>query len=214
MDTSISILGWLTLGLLIAAFIISIIRKGNKGLFPIQIYLIISIVSYLLDFALKQKKESLIVNISTLLEIFLFYYFLYFNIKKLILRKLIKLFFVIYFVICLTYWIARKDSIFLFDPTLYGFESLLITIPCLFYIYELLKSNLLISLKSDASFISTCGLLFYFSISIPTYFSWYTLYYLSPGFDKILSILIISSYMILIVSFMKAYLCPIQDQQR
>ena len=74
---------------------------------------------------------------------------------------------------------------------LYGFESLLIIIPCLFYIYELLKSNLLISLKSDANFISTCGLLFYFSISIPTYFSWYTLYYLSPGFDKILTILII-----------------------
>ena len=32
MDNTISILGWLTLGLLIAAFIISIYRKGNKRL--------------------------------------------------------------------------------------------------------------------------------------------------------------------------------------
>ncbi len=89
MDISISILGWLTLGLLITTFIISIYRKGNKRLFPIQIYIVVSIVSYLLDFVFKQRIESLILNIQTLLEIFLIYYFLYFNIKKPILRKLI-----------------------------------------------------------------------------------------------------------------------------
>ena len=214
MDILISILGWFTLGLLITAFIISILRKGNKGLVPIQIYIIISIIGYVLDIVFKQKIESIIINISTLLEIFFIYYFLYFNIKNSVFRKLIILLFIIYFFICTTYWILRKNAILSFDPTLYGIESLLIIIPCLFYIYELLKSNLLISLKSDANFISICGLLFYFSISIPTYFSWYTLYYLSPGFDKILTVLIITCYMLLILSFIKAYLCPIPDQQR
>ncbi len=85
------------------------------------------------------------------------------------------------FLRCSSYWIIiDKEFIFLFDPMLFGIEGILLLIPCLFYIFELLKSNLVIDLKSNPNFISTCGC--YFTLVSQSQFgSAGIIYITSPG---------------------------------
>ncbi|HEY1871058.1 MAG TPA: hypothetical protein VGG71_08370, partial [Chitinophagaceae bacterium] len=116
-----------------------------------------------------------------------------------------------YISLCAFLWIIKKNYFFSFTPDLFGIENILVLIPCLLNIIEILKSDLKTDLKYDPNFIVTCGLLFYFSISIPTFFSWGALYYLVPGFEKILIMTNTTCSILLIVSFMKAYLCLIPD---
>jgi hypothetical protein len=203
------------------ALFISIVRRENKCLFPIQLYIITCIIVPIVDlfYSLFTNNQSLsflfaIYNIETLLEISLIYYFLHSRLKRQGFRNSIKIFIVVYIIFCFTFWIKKENSFFAFAPDLLGLEGLLITIPCLFYIYEILSNDLNIDLRSNSNFIVACGLLFYFSISIPIFFCWYILYYLSPGSDKILTITNQIFFTILIVSFMKAYLCPVPDQQQ
>jgi len=221
MDTLISILGWFTLGLLITAFIISILRKGNKRLVAIQIYVLLSILLYLtIDIlSLIPANENyrnfgqVLNNLNSLLEISLIHIFLYSRIKSKSFRSIILIFSLVYICISFLVWHFIDKSIYSFVPDLFGIEGILILIPCLFYVFELLKSDLEIDLISNPSFIVTCGLLFYFSITIPIWFSWYNLYFIAKEFSKILILAITISFIILIISFMKAFLCPIHNQQ-
>ena|GEM_PF-1111047 len=221
MDLAHRIIAFLSFLTLIIAFILSIIYRKKKGLFQIKLYIILSIVVTIIDiffFLFKngspQKIDQAVINIASIFEVSLIYNFLFVRIKRKIFRISMIVFFIVYLSICTAVWTISKIAFYSFIPDIFGFEGLLITIPCLFYIYEILMSDLHINLNSDSNFIVTCGLLFYFSVSIPNYFSWYTLYYLSPGFEKILVILNISCFIILNISFMKAYLCPLPDQQQ
>jgi hypothetical protein len=203
------------------ALLLSLTYRKRKELFPIQLYIILFLTISLLNVILSafntyqyKNIESASMNIFSLIEISLIYYFLLDRITGDKSRLLIKIFWFLYISICGLFWISNKESFFLFAPDLFGIESILIIIPCLIHIYEILKSNLTINLNHDPNFIVTCGILFYHSILIPTFFSWYILYYLSPGFEKILIMTNLICSIFLIISFMKAYLCPIPDQQQ
>jgi hypothetical protein len=221
MPLSVKLVEITSLILTCIALFISIVRRENKYLFPIQLYIIICIIVPIVDlsyslFANILSLSSLFAlhNIQTLLEISLIYYFLHSRLRSQSFRNSIKIFIVVYIAFCLTFWIKKENSFFAFAPDLIGLEGLLISVPCLFYIYEILSNDMNTDLRSNSNFIVACGLLFYFSISIPIFFCWYVLYYLSPGSDKILTITNQIFFTILIVSFMKAYLCPVPDQQQ
>jgi hypothetical protein len=221
MEVVLNITEILSFTILVAGFIISLIFKKKKNLFPLQLYFVLSLICNSIDiyYNFFDKRGSIhfqnaILNSSSIIEIFIIYLFLYNKIKRLIFRKLIIIFSLVYFTTCIIVWSSGKRLFFEFLPNLFGFEGLLIVAPCLFYICELLKSDLRINLNSDANFVATCGLFFYFSISVPTYFGWVTLYYLSPGYNRILILTILISYILLIVSFIKAYLCPIPSSQQ
>ena len=194
----------------------------KKQLLPIQLYIFFSIVLSLIikitdllpQNSLTTSFAHIAINVFSLLEISLIYYFLYARLAGHWFRILIITFYLTYVSICFIFWTIEPNSFFSFAPFLFGIEGLLITIPCFCYLYEILRSDLLIDLNSNANFIVTCGILFYFSISIPTYLSWYNLHYLAPGIDKLLLISNSISYAILFISFMKAYLCNIQEQKQ
>jgi hypothetical protein len=222
MDSAINIVDWFAITIIFITTVVSFIRRNKKGLFPIRLYIVLSLSLNLLSKFLTSLPESyngknieqLIFNINSVVEIFIIYYFLYIRIKGKGLRTSMIILALTYVSTCTFFWKYKKDAIFYFAPALFGIEDLLIIIPCIFYIYEIMKSDLKIDLKSDSYFIVTCGILFYFSVSIPSNLAWYDLYIISPGFDKILILSNNFFYTILILSFLKAFLCPIQEQRQ
>ena len=193
----------------------------NKKFLPIQLYVVsllaISFIDIfhnsLNDYHFKQI-ESASMNVFSILEISLIYYFLYYKISGTKSRMTIKILWLIYLLICGIIWISKKNNIFSFTPDLFGIESILILIPCLINIFEIFKSDFKTDLKKDPNFIATSGVLFYFSVTIPTYFSWFPLYYQFPKFENVLLLLNMIYSIILIMTFMKSYLCLIPDQQQ
>jgi hypothetical protein len=221
MDIAYKIAGLVSFLVLIVGLTISNIHKDKRDMFPIRLYLILATIVYVVnifDFlvrnAITEKLNQIVLNIFSIFEISLIYTFLFARIKRIRFRNLMVAFYFTYILICLTVWTTSKIAIFSFLPGLFGFEDLFITIPCLFYIYEILKSDLSFDLKSDPNFIVTCGILFYYSVTAPCYFGWLTLYYLSPGFDKIIILLDNIFFIMLNFSFMKAYLCRIPKHQQ
>jgi hypothetical protein len=221
METANQITNWLSLTVIIIAFIITLYYRNRKNLIPIKLYIIVSIVANLVlnifdSFFSKshhRNVEQAAFNIYSLIEFSLIYYFLFVRIKGKWFRTVMFISLCLYISICILSWSLNYRIFFSFTPDLLGVEGILITISCLFYIYEILKTDLNVDLKSDANFIATCGILFYFSLSIPTYFSWYNLHYLAPGFEKITILANSIFYTILFISFMKAYICPIPNQK-
>jgi hypothetical protein len=220
MDTAIHISNWLSLTIIIIAFFITLQNSYKRNLISIKIYIILSIVANLImnvfdsffPQAHARNFEQAAFNICCLLEISLIYYFLFTKIKSKKFRAIGSISFLLYISTCVLYWLMNNKIFYSFTPDLLGVEGLLITGYCLFYIYEILRSDTSSDLKTDANFIVTCGILFYFSLSVPTYFSWYNLHYLAPGFEKITILANSIFYSILFVSFIKAYLCPIPNR--
>jgi len=221
METAIVITNWLSLSVIIIAFFFTLKYSDRKNLIPIKIFIILSVVANfvmnVIDSFFPQSHyrnfEQAAFNISCLLEISLIYYFLFNKIKGKWFRAISSISFFLYISICILCWILIEKLFYSFTPDLLGYEGLLITAYCLFYIYEILRFDINNDLKTDANFIVTCGILFYFSLSVPTYFSWYNLHYLAPGFEKITIFANSIFYTILFISFMKAYLCPIPNQK-
>src|SRR3984957_10749854 len=221
METAIHIANWLSLTVIVLAFFFTLQNSDKKNLIPIKIYIILSIVANLImnvfdsffPQSYHRNLEQAAFNICCLLEISLIYYFLFTRIKGKWLRAIGSISFFLFISICVLCWLLNDRIFYSFTPDLLGVEGLLITGYCLFYIYEILRSDINIDLKTDASFIVTCGILFYFSLSVPTYFSWYNLHYLAPSFEKITILTNSIFYTILFISFIKAYLCPIPNQK-
>ena len=215
------IINWLSLVVIILTFVITILYRKRTNLAPIKAYIFVSIIANLLvnsfdSFLSKsyfEKIEQVTFNIYSLLEISLIFYFLFFRIKGKLARKIILIFFFLYIGVCILIWLSHHEIFFSFMPAFAGAEGIIITVCCLIYMYEILKSELDIDLMRDSNFIATCGILFYFSLSIPTYFSWFNLRYLAPDFHQIAILANSVFYTILFISFMKAYLCPIPNQQ-
>jgi hypothetical protein len=216
------IIDWIALITIIATFIVSIKFKSRENLQPIKLYIFLSVIFNLaikITDMLPQTKlvtniAHITLNTFSILEITLIYYFLYSRIVGVRFRNLMIALFIIYISFFSIIWTTIPDSFISFIPPLFGFEGLFIAIPCFFYIYEILRSDLTINLNSDANFIITCGTLFYFCVSIPTYLSWHNLFYLAPGIDKLLLLSNSIFYTILFISFMKAFLCNIQAQKQ
>jgi len=217
METANQITDWISLLVIIGALIASFISRSRKDLISIRIYIIASLIFNLIakisDYYSKNTSYISIgevsLNIFSLLEIFLLYYFLFKRINSQKFRAIIIFFLLIYYSACIILWTFKKNSFYTFYPALFGIECFLLAVPCFFYINEILKSDMSINLNSDPNFIITCGILFYFSISAASYFSWYNLTLMAP---KVLRILILSNslfYAILFFSFMKAFICTI-----
>jgi hypothetical protein len=220
MDLAYNLMEWLSLIVVLVVLIISLIYRKKKHLFPIQLYIIASFIFTLFEriiiFFRKNGPNEIggaLLNIFSLLELSLLYYFLYLRIKGKGFRISMSIFLITYFTICIRFWTVQANSFFSFWPDLLGLEYLLIVIPCLFYIYEIFKSDLNTDFKANANFIITCGVLFYFSITIPYLFSYYNFYAIAPQFLTLSSLLNSIFYILLFMSFLKAYLCPIPDHK-
>lgn len=206
---------------IIISLVVSLIRGKKKDLMPIQVYIV---VSFLINGALKvieiisiDKKfegvESALVNIYSILEISILYYYFFKRISRREFRISMKIFLFIYFAACSILWCFKAKGIYYFAPNLFGLEGLLITIPCFFYIYEILRSDFHIDLRSNSNFIATCGILFYFGVTTPSYLSWYNLFYIAPDALKIIIITNYFFYALLFFSFSKAYLCIVSEKK-
>jgi len=215
METASQIIDWFSIFVIISSLITSFVYTYRRDLLSIRIYIITSfifnLIAKIFDYHIKNFSYNyvgeVVLNIFSLLEISLLYYFLFTRIKGQKFRIIIILFLLTYYSICMILWAIKKNSFYAFYPDLFGIECLFLAIPCFFYLYEIIKSNLPINLNSDPNFIITCGILFYFSISAPSYFSWHNLSLMAPN---ILRFLILSNsifYAILFFSFMKAYIC-------
>ncbi len=204
-----------------AALFISIVRRDKKYLLPIQLYIIICVIVATIDLVFtifvndySHHLLSAIQNVETILELILIHYFFYTRLQRKGFRNTLIIFTLTFLIICGVFWLKIEKSFFSFAPAILGVEGLFITTASLFYLYEILNNDLVIDLKSNSNFIIACGILFYFGITIPIFFAWYSLYYLSPGSDQILTITNQICFTILIISFMKAYLCPVPNQQQ
>ena len=203
------------------AFFISIVHRSKKYLFPIQLYifscLILNIIDLAFGFYGKNQYRFVmyaIYNIQTIFEIFLILYFFYVRLKRKGFRNALISFISFFLLICFVLWIKKESAFFLYIPALLGIEAFLITSASLLYLYEILNNDYLEDLKSNPNFIITCGILFNFGITVPIYFCWDTLFNLAPGSYRILSIISQICFNILIISIVKAYLCPIPNHQR
>ncbi len=222
METANQITDWISLSVILGALITSIVYRNRSDLLSIQVYIIASFIFNLIakvfDFHSKNTAynhiSEVVLNVFSLLEISLLYYFLFTRIKSQKFRITIILFLLAYYSTCIIFWSIKKNSFYAFSPDLFGIECLLLVISCLFYLYEILNSDLSINLNSDPNFIITCGILFYFSVSAPSFFSWYNLRLMAPN---ILRMLILSNsifYAILFFSIMKAYICTIPNMKQ
>ncbi len=221
MDTLFSIFDWIYIPAIIVSLITSFLHRHKKHLFPIQLYIIISLVVNIIikitDFiprtSLIVTINNVVLNIYSIVEIALLYYFIYGILKSRKFRLILIIFFIIYLSIYVSIWISTQKPFFLTEGPPFGFENLLLTIPCFFIMYEFMISDLVFDFKSDANFIITCGILFYFSITTPFYFGYSAMERIAPGFFKIFSILNFTFYALLFISFTKAYLCPLPEQK-
>lgn len=213
MDLAITIADWVFFLSIIAAFIVSIIHREKKDLRPIQLYIVVSIVlnatlKIIEAFSSTNKNiETAIINIFSTLEITILYYYLVKRITRMKFQISMLIFLATYFLACIILWTVKEEGVFFYSPNLFGVEGFLLTIPCLFYVLEILNSDTYFDLKANEHFIVSCGILFYFSITIPSYFGWYNLYYSDPTFYKLVIISNYIFYTVFFITIIKAYLC-------
>lgn len=220
MEIALDIADYISLIIILSTLIISLLHQEKKELRLIQLYIIISlfanVILKILDYSIERiasrKLSNLFINIYSLLEISILFYFLRGIIKERRFRVSMNIFFLLYILICSIVWTFLNGGIFISIPALYGFENLFLTIWCFFYMYETMKSDLIINFKSDSNFIAICGILFYFSITTPYFFSIYTLNKI--GLQNLFYFFHSISYTLLFIAFMKAYLCPIQELKK
>jgi hypothetical protein len=221
METAYTFFDWLYIPAIITALVVSLVCKKRTQLYPIKLYIIISLFVNIIiktsDFIPSSHfiimTNHIILNIYSIVEIGLLYYFIYGVLKGKKLKKTLIIFFGLYLLLYASIWIYMQRPFFLTEGPPFGFENLLISVPCLFVIYEYMNSELLLDFKSNANFIIICGMLFYFSITTPFYFGYSILENITPRFFKIFGILNFAFYSLLFVSFTKAYLCPLPEQK-
>jgi len=221
MDIAYILCDWLYIPAIISSLIASFIQRNKKHLFPIQLYIIISLIVNIIikisDFlprtTISVTINHVILNIYSIVEIALLYNFIYGILKKKKFKILLFIFFAVYLSIYASLWISTQKPFFLTEGPPFAIENLLVTIPCFFVIYEIMISDLVLDFKSDENFIIICGILFYFSITTPFYFGYSILERITPGFFKIFSILNFVFYALLFFSFTKAYLCPLPERK-
>jgi hypothetical protein len=218
MDSTIKIVDWVFFLTVIASFVVSVRRPGNKDLRPIQVYIFLSLfintsLKIMELFSLKKvNSESALINIFSILEISILYYYFFKRLSRITFKNSLKFLFGIYFITCIIFWSIKQKGVFFYSPILFGFEGILVTIACFFYILEIIKSDIYINLKADKHFIVSCGILFYFGITVPSYFVLYNLYFLDPIFFKVTIVSNYIFYIFLFITIMKAYLCTPTEQ--
>jgi hypothetical protein len=211
----INISEWILLFTAIASLLFSILYRSKKSMAPIQLYIVISVINGVLlkcfdlipALSIHLKTSQIVMNVYSLLEISLIFYFFLIQFKIKRYRKTILLVYTFYPSLCLYLWIV-KELIASYYPPLFGVENFLITIASLYYILNFIKSDKIIDFKSSPEFIASCGILFYFSITTPFFLVYSILYSASATYAGNICILNYLANSILFLSFIKADLCP------
>ncbi len=221
-DTFYRICDFIILATTVIALVVSI-RYGNKKkfLFPIQLYIIFSLINGLLLTIIDHLPQKNIyyyianaeINIYSIIEFSLIYYFLFKSTPAQRHKNILLFLYLFYTSFSFFTWTRIHNGIFSSLPSLYGLGNLLITIASLFYIYEILKSDVVVDFKADSSFLVVCGALFYFSSTIPIFFFTNVLYAMAPAFITLYNGINELLFSILFMSFIKAYLCPSPEQK-
>jgi hypothetical protein len=149
-------------------------------------------------------------SVFVVLEIAIINSFLFSKMRKHNFRILTALCSVLFYIACSILWFNHPDAFFANVPSLFGIEGIFIAIPSLLLIYEILKSDLTVDLNLNPNFIIASGLLFYFGLSVPIFFYSGNVFF-SNDIREIylfLLFLLLIFYIVLLLTFIKAYLCP------
>lgn len=213
---------WILTATTLVSLVVSLVHRVHKQLFLIQIYIVaslfIDVLSTIRELLFSDSKLWLAINCATLnfysiSEIILIALFISNVIPKKNINKIIKTLCCIYVTFCVSLWLYFPTAITSDLHYLFALEGIFITIFCLFYFYEIIHTGFSIDISQDSNFIAICGILFYFSTSVPYYFSSYKLLELSPDSFIIYDCINYFFYTILFLSFIKAYLCPVLLQK-
>jgi hypothetical protein len=157
--------------------------------------------------------NNAMLNLYSILEISLIYLFISRIIVRISIRISMKILYSIYVIFCAIFWLYFPNAITLNIPHLFALEGIMITIICLLYFYEFMKSGLAGDIQENTHFIVICGILFYFSTTVPFYFSSNSLLKISPALRIVSDCINYCFYTTLFLTFIKAYLCPIRVQK-
>ena len=213
---------WILTATTLVSFVISLIYRAHKQLFLIQIYiaasLFIDILFMITELLFPDKRlwheiDCVSLNLYSILEISLIFLFIKKEINRKSTQYSLKILYGIYISFCLVIWMYFKNAIISNSPHLFALEGIIITAFCLVYFYEFMHSNLTNDIQDNTHFIVICGILFYFSTTVPFYFSSSSLLQISPTFSIIYNCINYCLYTILFLTFIKAYLCPITIQK-
>ena len=216
-----SIFDWIGIATTGIAFFVSIRRGNKKYLYPITLYIMVSFanniilkaIEYFLDPRTFIAVSSIEIYAYSVIELFLVTYFIFKTINSKTLRNITISAFPVYIVFSVFTVFLLKKRIISFLPPLFGIENFLITIPCLFYFYELAKSDLNLNFKSNDIFIAIFGIFTCFSIATPYYLFNYILFLISKPYPPFYLLFNLTSYSFLFIVLTKAYLCPYQEQK-
>ena len=149
------------------------------------------------------------INIFTILEFLIFYYFLIKRIRSVFIKRLMRLFIFLFIFITAYFW-GFTNEFFQNPARLTVIESFLIIFSCLFYFYELFKYPLIKNLLSEPSFWMVTGMLFLFSSIVPLFLIHdYIAKNFSILYDNLYSINFIA-YSLLFVLFIIGFRCQMK----
>ncbi len=149
--------------------------------------------------------NHLLINIFLITEFTIFSWFLYHSISSVKVRRSIKFVSILFLLFLLACWINEPSSFYkIFSPSLFALESLLLFFPCLFYLYEQLKTLDTGSLKDRYSFWIIMGILLLSTCSLPLFLL--TNVIEIQVSDNVFAINFIL-YSLLFLTFIRAYYC-------
>lgn len=207
---------WILVVTTLICLIVSWNHRDQKQLFFIHIYIVASLILDILASITEvifydkwpwQEINSVALNVYTLLEFTLIYLFILQSISRRKILFVIKILYTSYLLVVVGFWAISPGRLALNFPHLFALEGMIITIFCLLYFYEFIKSNSFEDIQKNSHFISISGILFYFSTTVPYYFSAFSLLQISPSFSNTYSCINYCLYTILFLTFIKAYLC-------
>jgi hypothetical protein len=197
---------------ILMALVLSITRK-NKNLRPVQLYLLSSMLFFLITTIPEHTPFGKIshyrlANSSVLVEISILYYYFYTLLTRQRQRQWLVICFLAFTSLVLYFWLGPTHAFDRFWGTLYGLENLFITIPCFFYFYQVFKSDTVTDFKTNPHFFVVSGLLFFYATTFPFYITYKIMYVVTP--DLFMGLVIINHILSLILysTIIKAYLCP------
>ncbi len=220
--TSHYLTDWILTATTLVSFVISWKYRAHKQLFLIRIYiaasLFVDILSSATELFFPQSKicgeiYNCVINFYSLLEISIIYLFIRKITIEKRMRKGMKILYLIYIFSCAILWIYFPQAVVLNIHHLYAFEGVLITAICLLYFFEFVNRDFQKDIFKNPRFIIICGILFYFSTTVPYYFTSTSLLQISPSFRIIYDCINYCFCTILFLTFIKAYLCPIPIQK-
>ena len=149
--------------------------------------------------------NHVLINIFLVMEFTIFSWFLYHSISSVKVRRTIKFVSLFFLLFLLGSWVIEPSYFYkLFITPFFALESLLLFFPCLFYLYEQLKTVDTGYLKDQYSFWVIMGILVLSTCSLPLFLLTNVIWIQVS--DNIFAINFIL-YSLLFLAFIRAYYC-------